>query len=299
MWQVFALASLCTSALQNVADKWAIVSDRSIDTSVASFWRNGLFFLFTLLIGAWGYFGAITWHFDALVILLAVGALASAHMYTYMLRHVEVTGIQIDCYLLPLVLLGIDMMLLNAGLSVWQAAGVIFLAIGGFLFAVDGKTHHLKREFTWGAMAIIVYWVIFTAFQYYIFKHLNAEYGLNSVSFAASVHVVVVALGLLVVVLRGQYWGLFRAASAKYIVPVAISKAFDAFAEILMYTALIYASASQVSAIGALLPLVLFVVAYVVQKTTRFNIRERIDRANVRWKLFAVALLCAGMFLVG
>ncbi len=298
MWQLLALLALVAVALQDVADKWAIVSNRTIDASVATFWRNALAFVFMVAVGAWGILGPLTWYFDGWIVAFALTLVCTSYLYTYMLRRVEVTSIEMDNYLEPLIFLAVDVVFVEAALSFWQILGVLFLACGGFLLTIDGKTHHLKRELSAKVFGIILFWIAYAGFQYYLFKQLHAEHGLTSVSFMASTHIIVIGVMLLVVVARGKYRALFSAASARYLPPVALSKGLDTAATLLTLTALTYASVSQVSAIGALAPLVLLALAVFVQKETRFNIRERVDRANFLGKIVAVALLSLGIWLV-
>lgn len=298
MWQALAALALVATALQNVADKWAIVSDRKIDSAVATFWRNALTLVFVVIVGFWGILGPVTWYFDPLIIAFALLIVCSGFFYTYMLRHVEVTGIEMDNYIAPLVFLVVDVVFVEASLQGAQIAGVILLALGGFLLAVDARTRHLKREFSPRVLGIILFWVAYGGVHYYLFKHLNAELGLNSVSFTASATVIAVSVMLLIVTLRGKFKALFQSASTRYLPPVALSKMFDTAATLLTLTALTYASVSQVSAIGALAPLFLLIVAVFVQKETRFNIRERVDKANILGKCVAVALLALGIYLV-
>lgn len=298
MWQLFALLAILAVSLQDVVDKWAIVSNRRIDASVATFWRIALACVFTITIGVWGILGPLTWYFDRWIIVFALGLVCAAYFYTYMLRRVEVTGIEMDNYLAPLVFLAVDVVFVEAALSIPQILGVVLLACGGFLLTVDGKTRHMKREFSLKVVGIILFWIAYGGLQYYLFKHLHTTEGLTSVSFMASTYVIVVGILLLVVVVRGKYTALFSVASARYLPPVALSKGFDTAATLLMLTALTYASVSQVSAIGALAPLALLIIAVFVQKETRFNIRERVDKANIVWKIVAVGLLGLGMWLV-
>lgn len=298
MWQAFATLALVATALQNVADKWAIVSDRQIDPAIATFWRNALALVFVVIVGMWGILGQITWYFDPFVIAFALILVCSSFFYTYMLRHVEVTGIEMDNYIAPLVFLVVDIALVEATLRTPQIVGVVFLAIGGFLLALDARTRHLKREFSPKVLGIVFFWVFHGGVQYYLFKHLNTEIGLSSVSFTASVYLIAVSVMLLIVTLRGKFKALFQRASTRYLPPVALSKIFDTAATLLTLTALTYASVSQVSAIGALAPLFLLIVAVFVQKETRFNIRERVDRANILGKSVAVVLLAVGIYLV-
>src|SRR5688572_14223682 len=92
MWQLYALGAMVFGAAEEAVDKIIIVSDLAINTIVATFYRNLIYFLLAVLIGLTGVVGSLTFVISwpiALVGLLSVG---SAVFYTYMLKHVELTG---------------------------------------------------------------------------------------------------------------------------------------------------------------------------------------------------------------
>ena len=79
---------------------------------------------------------------------------------------------------------------------------------------------------------------------------------------------------------------------------MTVSKAFDAMSTILWTQALTLAAVSQVSAMGALEPLVLFASTIIVQDVMRFSTGEKLDRKRTRWKAAAISMLVVGGLLM-
>lgn len=298
MWQLYALSSLVAGALQNVADKAALVRDGHIDTVVATFWRNVLFWFFTVAVGYLGFFGELRIYFDWWIVLLGALAALSGYFYTYVLKRIEITGAVIETYLSPLAFLAIDLFVIHAPLTAAQAIGVIVLSIGGFAFALNAKTHKLKREYSPLIWGIFGFWLVFDGVSYYLFKFLNTTQGVNEVTFYANGWFYAIIFILAHIALTGRLHRVTGVAARKYIPAVTLSKLFDAAAALLWLRAISLTSVSQATAILALEPILLFVAAVFIQKETRFNIRERIDRRNISWKFAAASLLCLGIFLV-
>lgn len=298
MWQLFALVSVFANACENVADKAAIVLDRRINYAIATFWRNALFLLFATIVGVCGWLGEMHFYFGWSILVFSVFYIFSSYFYTYLLQRIEVTGIAVDTYIMPIVFLAIDTVILHAHLSLEQIVGIILLTLGGLAFALDGKTHRIKREWTLAVWAIFVYWLFYDGAEYYLFKYLNVTEGVNGVSFNVSFSLVGTACMLLYIVWIRKTRLIFAKDAQKYIPAVTVSKILDTAGALFWMQALTLATVSQVSAIGAIEPIILFLVALVVQKSTRFSVREKTDRRNVFWKFGAVSLLCVGMFIV-
>ncbi len=298
MWQIFALGSIISRALGGVGDKAATVREPHIHGVVAAFWRNLLVLFYVTLAGYLGLFGAfglvLTW---PIIVLGAMTAL-TAYVYSYVLKRVEATGIFIQAYLAPIAFLAIDLFVVHAALQPAQIVGVIILTAGGFTLAFNVRTHHLKREFTPMIIALFAYWLVYDGAQYYLFKYMHETTSVSATNFLMSVWLVAVSVMFVHLVLARKAHLLFGRAARDYIPAIVVSKMFDAGAMVLWLYALSFAAVSQVSALNAIGPLVMLVIAYVVQKETRFNIRERIDRTSLSSKIFATALLCLGLFLV-
>jgi drug/metabolite transporter (DMT)-like permease len=298
MWQLYALGSLIASSGESVVDKIAIVADRRIDSLVATFWRLALFFLFTIVIGFFGWLGGIQFSFNTLIVLVAAMGIGNSLIYTYLLRRVEITGIGAITYLSPFLFLIIDTRLLHTTFSASELTGIFLMVLGGFAFAIDGKTHHFKREFSPLVWLMLFYMVAYTGVESYAFKYLHDVSGTTAVGFTLSYGVLMVAGLLVLVVVRGESHLLWKHAAKIYVPRVAISKAFDAAGSVLWVQALTLAAVSQVSAMEALEPLVLFVFTILVQDILRLRTDEKLSRGRMRWKAAAVSMLVLGGLLV-
>jgi len=298
MWQLYALASLFASSGESVVDKIAIVGDRRIDSLVATFWRIALFFFFTLVIGFFGWLGGVQFSFNLLILLVASMGIGNSHIYTYLLRRVEITGIGAISYLSPFIFLAIDTRVLHTALSGSEITGIVLMVLGGFSFAIDGKTHHFKREYSPLVWLMLFYMVVYTGIESYAFKYLHDSYGTTAVGFTLSYGILMIAGLLALVVLQKKSRLLWKQAARAYIPRVAISKTFDAAGTVLWMQALTLAAVSQVSAMQALEPLVLFVFTILVQDFSRLRTDEKLGRGRMRWKAAAVSMLVLGGLLV-
>lgn len=298
MWQLSALGSLIAQALEGVVDKAAMVRDGHIHPGVATFWRNALLLFYVTVVGSLGFFGEMELVFSWPIIAFGCMAALSGYFYTYVLKKVEITGAYIETYLAPIGFLAIDLFVLNTDLSPAQIVGVIVLTAGGFALAFNARTHHMKREFSLRIWGVFLYWLIYDGTQFYLFKYLYEKGEVNEVSFVASVWLIAVSVVFLYLAFTGKAHLLFAHAARRYVPVVAVSKIFDAASTLLWLHALSFVAVSQVAALNALSPLMLFLVALFVQKETRMNIRERVDKANISWKVVATTMLCLGTLLV-
>lgn len=298
MWQLSALSSLFARAGERVADKAALVYDHRIDSSIATLYRQCVFLFVTFVVGYLGWAGSLHLFWNWLLAFYAFVALISAYFYTLLLRRVEVTLIEAVSCLAPLMYLFIDLEILHVPLTPTEIIAIVILSVGGFAFALDGRSHKMKKELTLGTFALLAFFLFQTAVENYAFKYFNVHDGINGVSFFASSWLMVAVGALIIVAARGKAHLLFRRTSVRYIPMVAIGKSFDVANTLLWMYALTFAAVSQVGAIGALEPFVVFLVAILTQKEARIRIRERVDRGNLHWKVGAVALLVLGGFLL-
>ena len=298
MWQLYVLASLFATAGEDVVDKVAIVSDRKIDSFVATFWRITLFFICALAIAALGVLGGIQFIFVPMVFFVAILGIGNSLIYTALLRRIEVTGIGAISYLAPFLFLVIDTKVLHTALTAGEIAGVFLMVLGGLAFALDGKTHHFKKELSLSVWLMFLYMALFTGVEGYAFKYLHLLYGTTAIGYTLSYGILMCAGLFILVVASGKSKLLWRKAAQRYVPYIAVSKAFDATGTVLWTQALTVAAVSQVSAMGALEPLVIFVVTILMQDMLRFRANERLGRSRMRWKAGAVALLVVGGLLI-
>ena len=298
MWQLYVLASLFASSGEYVTDKIAIVTDRRVDSVVATFWRMCFFTICVFIIGALGFLGGVSFTLNPLIILVGLIGVGNSLVYTYLLRRIEITGIGAISYLAPFLFLYIDTRILHTSLSANEIWGIFLMVLGGFAFAIDGKTHHFKREYSPFVWLMLFYMVFFTGAEAYVFKLMNASSGISAPSFFVSTALINLAVLACIVLLQKKTHLLFKRPALIYIPRVAISKSFDAIETVLWAQALTLAAVSQVSAMEAMEPLVLFVVTVVVQDLFRFRANEKLGRSRMRWKALAISMLVIGGLLV-
>jgi uncharacterized membrane protein len=298
MWQLDVLGSLFASAGESVVDKVAFATDKRVDSMVATFWRIAFYTIFTIAIGLAGFLGGVHFLFAPIIWLVALAGIINSLFYTYLLRHIEVLGIGAMSYLAPFLFLAIDSKVLHTSLSAGAISGIVLMVLGGFAFAIDGKTHHFNRSWSPIVWIMFIYSALYIGIEGYSFKYAYATYHVGSIGFCAS-YGIVMALGLLLVVFfQGKSKLLFARASRKYLPRITVSKAFDAVSTILWTQALVYAAVSQVSAMESLEPLVLFVATFVAQDVLRMRVEEKFGRGRLKWKATAIALLVLGGVLM-
>ncbi len=297
MWQFFALGSLFASAGESVVDKYALVSDRKIDYVVATFWRLLFFSLLTLAVGVIGWAGPLHLALTPAVVFIAFLSLLNSLCYTYLMWHVEVTEIGVIAYLAPFAFLGIDTTILQTHFSSGEIVGIILLVLGGLGFAIDAKTHHMKKDLSLRVWVMFAFGIFFTGALAYTLKYVNAN-GINSVSFFVSYGLLASAGLLAITILRGRSRKLFAKPALVYLPRILISKAFDTVSSLFWAQALLLASVSKVSAIGALQPFVLFVLTVFMQKVLKMRVDEKLNRTRMEWKAAAMCFLVVGGMLV-
>lgn len=299
MWQIYSLGSLLAGAFEGTIDKAGLVHDSRVDSSIASFLRVMFFVIATLAVGITGILGHFSFFFHWSIPLFACSWILNAILFTRLCRTIEITAISATAYLTSFLFLGIDTALLGVQFTSAQLLGMALLVCGGIAFALDGTSHHIKREFTMRVMGSFFFIYIFqTAIETYTFKYFAAA-GLNGVSFYGSIGVFAVIFFFLFLVYRRKAHLLVSKPSVRYLPYAIVGKIFDAFNSILFLSAVSLATVSQVTAFTALGPLIVFVVASVTQSFFGVSLRERLDRKNALWKLGATAMLIFGGFLIG
>jgi len=300
MWQIFAFGAIVLDACAETVDKIVIVGDMAINTIVATFYRNVAYYVIAVAIGLTGLVGPMHLLFSWPVLLVGLSYIGSACFYTYMLKHVELTGSSALGYARPAIFLLADITLLKAPFNGAQILGVLLLVLGGILFVINPLTHKLKPEYTKYVWMIFLYETISYAAEFYVFKHYATAINLNEISYLLSTNTVMI-IGLLALTLwQGTWKSMVATAMHKhYIAKVTLSKSFDVAYTLFLYHALRLATVSQVNAMEAFYPLILLVILYVVEEDFRFKARERFDRLSLVQKTLATFVLVIGIWLAG
>jgi uncharacterized membrane protein len=297
MWQLYALAALFFQAGEEVVDKIVIVADLTIDTLVATFYRNLAYCAIAAVVGLTGVLGHMTLFLSWPVALVGALFIGSALFYTYLLKHVELTGASALGYSRPIIFLLVDILVLKAAFSGSQVMGLLLLIAGGLLFAINPLTHRLKPEYTKYVWLIFFFETLSYAAEFYVFKHYSNQ-GLNEISYIFSTNLVMIAGLTLITVWKGT-WKNFTSLLRHnhYLAKMLLSKGLDFTYVVFVYQALKLATVSQVSAMDAFYPLILLVSLYILQKDFKFKAGEKFDRTNLTQKTLGTAVLILGIWL--
>jgi hypothetical protein len=298
MWQLYVLGSLLASAGENVIDKAALVKNVAVDFYVASFWRPFMYFIAISAIGLTGILGPLHFFFHWSILAIAPFGIFTSLFYTYMLRKVELTSISAAAYLTPIIFLFVDANFIHATLSIYQIAGILLLVLGGLGFALDRKTFRIKKQLVWQVWLVFLFNVLWAGTEAYLFKYLNATYGMNGGSFFATLWLICSLLLVLLAITMGKWKLLFTKPSLTYVSQTMGSKFCDGLSSVFWAQAIALAAVSQVYAFEALFPLVLFLAVLLVQGGLHIRLKETFGKGYLGWKAVATVLLVVGGFLV-
>ena len=298
MWQILALTSLLFSTTENVIDKIVVVTSSKMDTLLASFYRNFLFFILTGLVALTGIFGRLTFFYSWPIVIFAALSLGSGIFYTYLLKNIELTGAAALGYATPFLFLLVDVFAIKSPITMNQIAGVLLLVSGGLLFTINTKTWRIKPEYTKYIWAIFIYNIILYGTEYYTFKYYHAIKGLNEVSYLTSTWLLVSIGFIVLIILTGKWRGLrTQAVSNNFLAKETLSKSMDVFAAVLWLRALTLTEVSRVNALASFEPLMLIVLLYIFQQRFKFKAGENFDGNSLVQKVFATAVLILGAWL--
>ncbi len=239
----------------------------AIDTIVATFYRNVAYCLIALVVGLTGILGPMVLVINWPIVLVGALFVGSALFYTYLLKHVELTGSSALDYSRPILFLIVDVLIFQAAFNSSQIVGMLLLILGGLLFVINPLTHRLKPEYTKYVWLIFIYETISYGAEYYVFKEYVGSGQLNEISYIFSTNVVMMIGLTAITAWKGTWKNLVTVASHnRYLTKVMLSKACDFIYVVLLYRALKLATVAQVSATDAFYPLILLVLLYIVEK---------------------------------
>lgn len=297
MWQIYSLLWLFTNAIENSIDKMAVIRSEQLDPIVMTFYRVTIYVVIIALIGFSWLDGEMYWLPDWKIIVFGIFSTVLSLSYTYALGKIEVTSIATIAYLGPVGYLLIDTMFLEINLSWFQILGILLLVLGGIGFSIEWKTKKLKEEISPKILGVFLFWIAYGGIEWYLFKFMHSEQGVNATTFFANSWTWTVIVLLFLVLIKGKTRELFSRSAKSYAVRSIASKSCDVGTTLFAAQALTLATVSQVSAMSALEPLVLLVVTVIIQQVLKIHLNERLDRSNALWKVCMVILLLAWGFL--
>lgn len=295
MWQFYALSALFLDETQRILDKGIIVKEKTIDTFLASFLRNAIYFFIALLVGLTGIIGELDFFIRWPMIVFAVLSIANAIFHTHLLKKIEITGISAINYIIPFLFLLIDLSIFKATVSLEQVLGIGFLIGGGALFVLPKKRSNYTKE-VWG---IFAFNVLLVATELYTFKYYNALQNLNEISYIVNVWLLVVIGFVLLLLLKGRYRELRTTATKNnFFQKTIVSKGIDVASSVLFYKAIALTNVAQVNAFSLISPLILLILVVIFQKWCKISLDEKLEKKVVQKKMIATVLLLVGAYLV-
>ncbi|MDB5260108.1 MAG: hypothetical protein JWN37_339 [Candidatus Nomurabacteria bacterium] len=298
MWQVFSLLGLFANAFENSLDKYSLINGKSLDYAITTFYRVVVFTAILVIFGLFWYGGNLSVLVDWRIILFGLLSALYGLSYTVALKKIEVTNIGTITYIGPAVFLLIDTVLLHVPLSLLQGMGVLLLVIGGIGFSIDGVTKKLKKELSLSIFGIFIFWSAYGGIEAYLFKFMHASYGIDAPTFFSNTWAWAGISLLFLILIQRKGRMLFDGPVRIFVTRSVFSKTCDASSTLFTAQALTLASVSQVSAMEALSPLILFFVTFLIQGVLHYSLNERLDRKSFAWKAFMIVLLVAGGFMV-
>lgn len=302
MWQLFSLGAVVSSALEETIDKAAVLGSHALDTVVATWIRNLIVFAIALVAAI-----ALQHSLPPFIIslpLMAWGFMyaAQATLWTWILKHVEVTATAIPVAVLPAIFLPIDLYLRGDHLTSMQIAGIGVLVLGSIVFFLR---KHIAgdvplRTYALMAVSMIVFDAITFGAEGYIFKDVYEQTNLAPSSFLVSGMFFMCAFLTLAVVFqwlrtRGQ---MSFAGAMRYARGSTLAKVADYGTIYFTLQALTLVSLSQVSAMKAFQPLVLLGVALLLQGKLDVELKEEFSRDTLVQKVIGMSLVVIGSLLI-
>ncbi len=298
MWQLYSFLGVFFGSFENVLDKYFLVQENKLNYIVATFCRVFVYVFLILFASYIGLFGRVYMLFDWKIIVLGLLSACNSLSYTYVVKRVEITNVAAIVYLSPLVFLFADIFIVGNHLSTFQILGVLLLSLGGVGLSIDGSTLKIRKEFTPKILGFFTFWLVYNGLELYVFKFFNASQNSSAVTFYANVLGWAGLFIFLFVVINRKTSEIFSVSALQFSFKSIFSKVCDILKTLATAEAVLLATVSQVSAFGALKPVVLFSLTFIFQKIFKFTLQERLGKKNVIWKLSMITILVVGGFLI-
>jgi uncharacterized membrane protein len=303
MWQLYSFGAILFETLEETIDKATMVGHKSIDLLSATWIRN-LIFLVITIIGAFVIDrGAPTILLSEPIIFLGILYAINAIFYSVLLKQIEITASSVLEKFIPLIFLPIDIFIIGNGFFSRQILGIFILVFGGFVFFSRRKnsTFRFSRNQIYLMICVFLFDAILFGFESYLFKDLFKRINLSETSFLVSVWgitLIFLTILLLIKSLIEKKSKLNSQILMRYSRGTMMSKLADFGNSFFLLKALSIASTSQVSAMESFYPIMLIVVVIIAQKKLNINVEEVLDRHSIKRKVVGIIIICAGVVLV-
>lgn len=298
VWFVWALLGAFFSSLEGIIDKKIVIKkEKSLDGTVASFYRNIAFYIFILLFGFSGLFGSVTLFIAVPIIIWAFFHVISSIIYDYFLKNSEIIRYNAITFVFPIFLILTDKFIFSINYSALEIIGFFLLIIGGYTVTLDGK----NRSSIYSSKQWLLLFVSFliVASQYGLFKYYNNEFGINEVSFYISAWIFVTVFFIIGIFIRKkQNLLLVTATKDNFFVKTLTSKFFDSLAGLFLLKAVSESSLSKVYSLESISPLITLILVVFLVSVLKIDMKEKLDRSNLVTKSIGIGFLCIGGYLI-
>lgn len=303
MWQIFCIGSLLCGTLDETIDKAVMVGNKSIGLLNATWIRNIIFLLITIL-------GSVvinkelpSFIFSVPIIILGILYAVNSIFYTLVLKHVEISAYSIISNLLPLIFLPIDIAIIGKSFLFRQILGIVLLVMGGIIFFYRGRvsSHSFSKKQIWIIILIFIFDALLFGSESYLFKNLFNKIQLSESSFLVNVWSVTLMFLSAIVIIRNFFHREPRSSVRsviKYTQGSILSKIADFGDSFLFLKALTLSTTAQVSAMQSFYPIILVLVVLMTQNKFRVDLEEILDRQTLKNKIIGVVLICIGTILI-
>ena len=300
VWFVWALLGTFFSALESIIDKKIIVTrEKDIDPLVGSFYRNFMFWVFIIIGALSGVFGKLVTIYTIPLAIFGVLHVGASLIYDHFLKNAEVVRFRSISFLFPFLLIIGDRFIFSVSYTLQDFVGIFLLVLGGYMMAynfIDGKK---KIAFTPKQWAFFTFDFLVSMYAYVLFKLYNNSIGLNEVSFFFSAWIYVTVAFLFFIIVTGKVKIMPSTAMKHgFIYKTSVSKFSDALGGIFIFKAISLSTITKVHAITSFAPLILFLLALIMYKQFKWDLKETFDKKNLIMKLIAVVILSIGGYLI-
>jgi len=298
IWFLWALLGTFFSSLDSIIDKKIVVRrEKEIDALVGSFYRNLMFWVFIILIGLSGIFGKIVPMFAFPLLIFAVLHVGSSLVYDHFLKNSEVIRFTSIGFIFPFILIVGDRFIFDITYTLQDFIGIFLLVLGGYVMAynfIDGKSAFSLKQ--WG---FFIFAFLVGIFEYVLFKIYHNSVGINEVSFYFSAWIYVMIAFSIFILIKGKLKIMPSTAMKDgYIYKTSVSKFSDALGGIFLLKAVSLSTITKVHSIEAFAPLIVFILALIMYKQFKWDLKESFDKKNLTMKFLAVIMLSIGGYLI-
>ena len=302
MWQIFSLCAVLSNTVEETVDKATMLGSSALDSVAAAWIRNIIVFGIAIIVAL-----VLQQSFPPLLFSLPIiwwGLIytVQAIIYTWILKHVEITAASVTFALLPLIFLPIDLYVRHEPITALQIGGILLLVLGGIVFfARKDLTAKISiKRYVGMMLLVLVFDAIVFGSEGYIFKSYYDSVSINPSTFLVSgMLYMCIFLSIALLVKFAWFGGKldFSGASA-YVRGSSIAKIADYGNTFFTLQALTIATVSQVMAMKVLHPLILLGVTMVAQHKLSVELEEAFTRDTVIQKISGIAFIVIGSFLI-